>query len=177
MFAPKNRPVKKTGRDTPVRVNTHIPYNKRMANRKAAYDSYMASAEWRERREEYYRSRDKVCAACGGRNQIHLHHRTYVRMGKEWDQDLLPLCENCHKQVHDFHKRHTFCLEVATDRAVGLIRAGKPLGRRKQPRRKSGGGRRRKNRGRGQPRYPDRAPAGRRDPVNEALADIEAQRV
>jgi hypothetical protein len=79
-----------------------------------AYDDYMASARWRSRREAYYARYPRVCRACETNKNIHLHHHTYARMGHEHDDDLIPLCETCHMQVHEFHRRTDHSLTAAT---------------------------------------------------------------
>lgn len=44
---------------------------------------------------------------------------TYVRLGRELDQDLVALCESCHDQLHASHKKGESLL-VATKVFLGL---------------------------------------------------------
>lgn len=42
---------------------------------------------------------------CGETERIHLHHKTYERIGEELLTDLVPLCPNCHTLVHVLERR------------------------------------------------------------------------
>ncbi len=37
---------------------------------------------------------------CGTKTNLHLHHRTYKRLGRERLNDLVPLCKAHHEQAH-----------------------------------------------------------------------------
>ncbi len=46
-----------------------------------------------------------LCEFCRcSKNVLHLHHRTYKRLGKEYLGDVVLLCEYCHLKVHKIHK-------------------------------------------------------------------------
>lgn len=97
-----------------------------------AYKEYINSPVWKERRERYFSTHEKVCRACGGGNRIHLHHQTYERFGAggEWDRDLVPLCFWCHQEVHKYHKkmkrrRGGMVLSKATSNVVKAIQKRK----------------------------------------------------
>lgn len=74
----------------------------------------MSSAQWRKRRDLYFKTHDKVCAACKADGYIHLHHLNYDHFGAERDIDLLPLCYACHKQVHYIQKTEKISIAAAT---------------------------------------------------------------
>lgn len=65
------------------------------------YREYLASDHWKELRARYYARYPRQCKACGATRDIQLHHRTYKRLGKEWLMDLVPLCAEHHKALHD----------------------------------------------------------------------------
>lgn len=65
-----------------------------------AYLAYLNSPEWRKQRNRALKLADYKCARCGSKRRPHVHHLTYERLGKEWDQDLEVLCESCHKGEH-----------------------------------------------------------------------------
>ena len=70
-------------------------------SREEVYRAYIRSADWRRVRDRYWRSGlPKVCQGCGAIEGLHLHHRTYKRLGAERLTDLVPLCESCHAEVH-----------------------------------------------------------------------------
>jgi len=79
------------------------------------YHTYIVSPEWLYRKQEYYRSHKKECRTCGSEDrQIHLHHRTYARVYREDDTDLMPLCSECHSALHYLQGRFSITVEEAT---------------------------------------------------------------
>jgi hypothetical protein len=68
------------------------------------YKNYIRSSAWDRRKVAYYAHHPKVCRACGSKEEIHLHHHTYARLTHEIDDDLVPLCKNCHELVHDYSR-------------------------------------------------------------------------
>lgn len=79
------------------------------------YHTYIVSPEWLYRKQEYYKSHKKECRTCGSLDrQIHLHHRTYARVYKEDDADLVPLCSECHSSLHYLQSRFSLSVEDAT---------------------------------------------------------------
>ena len=69
-----------------------------------SYEAYINSDAWSRRRELYFTKHPKRCVACGETEKIHLHHKTYARMGRELDKDLSALCEFCHSTLHRWHQ-------------------------------------------------------------------------
>lgn len=70
------------------------------------YREYMASEDWRTRREEFLAQPDNQwCFDCGVTREQHrefwgcdisVHHVSYRRVGAELDADLQTLCRTCH---------------------------------------------------------------------------------
>ena len=64
------------------------------------YQEYLNSSHWKEVsaqcREEY----DNRCAICGSTEKLNVHHWTYERLGEEYPEDLVCLCQACHERVH-----------------------------------------------------------------------------
>lgn len=67
------------------------------------YHDYLQSQEWKEKA-----TREKIknpnCSLCNRKGDLHVHHRTYVRAGKEQDGDLIVLCSDCHNIFHKYYK-------------------------------------------------------------------------
>lgn len=84
------------------------------------YDQYISSSKWERRKVAYYAKHPRVCRACGTDERIHLHHHTYARMGHELDDDLVPLCQNCHDLVHRLHRAKRGSLTRATSEFLAL---------------------------------------------------------
>lgn len=92
----------------------------------AAYDAYIGSVEWAERREQFYANNKRYCRACYSHKRLNVHHRTYERMGAELDEDLICLCERCHKRVHDLHNLdRSQNLAAVTDLVITTIKAAR----------------------------------------------------
>lgn len=55
-----------------------------------------------------------------GTEKIHVHHKTYKRFTNERvDLDLIPLCKDCHKNLHIFCKRNKLSYWHGTEKFVG----------------------------------------------------------
>lgn len=72
---------------------------------KSQYREYIASEEWQERRKKYLVQHPR-CMECGlprwlaivaYDQDLHVHHRSYARVGHELDEDLQALCRSCHE--------------------------------------------------------------------------------
>lgn len=70
---------------------------------RSRYEEYINSDAWSERRAAFFEHHPRRCRSCGTGKQIHLHHTTYQRLGREEDEDLVPLCEHHHRVVHRLH--------------------------------------------------------------------------
>jgi 5-methylcytosine-specific restriction endonuclease McrA len=69
----------------------------------AGYSDYINSDAWREVRRRYWASKmPKDCYVCGRSRHpgMHLHHRTYKNLGNERLMDLVPVCPECHEEIH-----------------------------------------------------------------------------
>ena len=83
---------------------------RRPLSRRDAYAVYIASAEWRSKREAFRRYWVRshgvwACAVCGTTVNRHTHHITYERLGNEAMEDLLPVCQLHLHQVHRQERR------------------------------------------------------------------------
>ena len=90
------------------------------------YAEYIASAEWGERRRRRLEKDGYRCQGCGSEDDLHVHHRTYERLGNELPDDLVTACEICHTFIHQEQARTGRPLDLATDAALALIRASGP---------------------------------------------------
>ena len=64
------------------------------------YKNYIASDRWARKKQKYFQKHKKECSACGQKNNIHLHHKTYSRLTIERPNDLVPICKSCHDKIH-----------------------------------------------------------------------------
>lgn len=75
------------------------------------YAIYLTSPHWLKFRNEYRETVDFCCFICGEAADD-IHHTTYVRIGCERFDDVVPLCRKDHELAHELVKSG-----VALDRA------------------------------------------------------------
>ena len=63
------------------------------------YLAYLNSPAWRATRNRALYLARWRCEKCGAKRALQVHHRSYERLGGEWDVDLEVLCEGCHREV------------------------------------------------------------------------------
>lgn len=67
-----------------------------------SYYSYLRSDLWVNFKKTYFiKNKIKKCAKCEATEFLSLHHRTYIRLGKEKFSDIILLCSKCHKRKHN----------------------------------------------------------------------------
>lgn len=64
------------------------------------YDQYLQSRHWQIVRWQFEQLVPKICVHCGNTKNLNIHHLTYERIGRELPNDLVYLCELCHKRWH-----------------------------------------------------------------------------
>jgi len=68
------------------------------------YINYINSSEWKEKRGRIIDERGQRCEKCGCEkpiSELNLHYKNYdMEYGKESDEDLLLICVDCHKELH-----------------------------------------------------------------------------
>lgn len=64
------------------------------------YFDYLRSDEWEETREQALMWACERCQVCNSPDRLHVHHRTYERVGCEDLADLTVLCAECHRTYH-----------------------------------------------------------------------------
>lgn len=100
-----------------------------------SYEDYISSRGWEIRRADYFAGHPRKCQACGSTVQIQLHHKTYARMGRELDSDLVALCQKCHSEVHERHRKQGGNLADVTDQ---FVKKGWLAQKKNRPARKKG---------------------------------------
>lgn len=70
--------------------------------KKINYQEYIVSEKWFYKREEVFKRKGKKCQKCKSTERLHVHHATYINLGKEdVDKDLFVLCYKCHELYHE----------------------------------------------------------------------------
>lgn len=70
----------------------------------AELDWYYVSPQWAERRQRYFSQHAPRCEACRSTSNIHLHHTEYTNLFDEPDEELVPLCRDCHAECHHLQR-------------------------------------------------------------------------
>ena len=66
------------------------------------YDEYLKTLHWQYVRKAALKRAKYTCQSCSAVNvPLHVHHKSYYRRGHERRTDLIVLCEDCHKRVHN----------------------------------------------------------------------------
>lgn len=73
----------------------------RKGHGKLIYPQYIRSKEWQERCRIFYGKYGRRCAICGTGKEVRMHHMSYLHLGNEKDNELMPLCTHHH---HDYHR-------------------------------------------------------------------------
>jgi 5-methylcytosine-specific restriction endonuclease McrA len=90
------------------------------------YRTYIKSPKWKLVCQRYWHTYGKKCQACGSRQKLHVHHKSYDRFGRELLTDLTGLCDTCHRAVHSIHRANRrISLRLVTERYVLAKRMGK----------------------------------------------------
>lgn len=73
------------------------------------YKHYISSFEWEAKRRQRLAIDKNRCVMCGKPNfkaVLQVHHITYKHLGNEdIKNDLVTLCEDCHKMIHRYYDR------------------------------------------------------------------------
>ena len=75
------------------------------------YQEYLQSAEWKQKANEAKQragNRCQLCNASAKECTLHVHHRTYERLGSEEPMDLTVLCQICHARFHAHLQKPTY---------------------------------------------------------------------
>ncbi len=91
------------------------------------YEEYLNTPEWKEKREMVLELRGRRCEECGSTKDLHVHHWVYCR-GEESLEDLVVLCSNCHKKLHEGKELEVKKERERLDYLVGLILAAEAKG-------------------------------------------------
>lgn len=65
------------------------------------YQEYLQTEHWRNKRKSALKRAKYKCQLCNNKENLQVHHNTYENRGNEKDEDLIVLCEDCHKKFHD----------------------------------------------------------------------------
>lgn len=64
------------------------------------YKKYLLSKEWAQLKVDLFDYRGRICEKCSSKYNLHVHHLTYKNIFNEEPEDLIILCDKCHKTAH-----------------------------------------------------------------------------
>lgn len=90
------------------------------------YKEYIASNDWRKKREKAFELLGRKCKGCGGVENLEVHHLNYENLYNESVLDVEIQCSKCHplsdtqreiKKSYDTWLRNKYedCVDVADD--------------------------------------------------------------
>ncbi len=71
------------------------------------YRGYLKTEEWKMKSSEAKQRASFTCELCGCHEdelkdaKLEVHHVSYVRLGYEKPEDLVVLCSDCHRKIHE----------------------------------------------------------------------------
>lgn len=69
---------------------------------------YLQSSHWQSLRKRVLELSGNSCQICGANDQLEVHHITYNNLYRERKDDLVCLCHDCHKAIHEYITAHRF---------------------------------------------------------------------
>ena len=67
---------------------------------KIAYEKYIASPQWQDKRRQAFALYGRKCKHCGAKKELQVHHKTYANLFNERMEDLEIACKKCHMAIH-----------------------------------------------------------------------------
>ena len=66
-----------------------------------SYTEYLKGEDWAKKRRQALKRDGYKCFLCQQKHHLHVHHMKYRKWYNVKPNDLVVLCEDCHKMVHD----------------------------------------------------------------------------
>jgi len=65
------------------------------------YKDYLSSPAWHKKRTQIFIRSGKICEICKTNKAEEVHHKTYKHIYKEPLEDLIAVCQTCHRAEHN----------------------------------------------------------------------------
>ncbi len=78
---------------------------------KQEYQKALNSPKWKAKRKLILIRDNYTCLKCGCKNNLHIHHKYYIKDKMPWEVPndcLITLCKNCHEKEHEGRNISTF---------------------------------------------------------------------
>ena len=77
-----------------------IIYNCKTGEKVETYIEYLNTNHWKAMKVRMKNHYVYECCFCRTRKRLHIHHKTYERVGNERLSDLVYACKDCHDLLH-----------------------------------------------------------------------------
>lgn len=91
---------------------------------KLQYQKYLKTEHWQTIRRIKLETSGFKCQMCSKSNKLHVHHNNYSNLHKEKLEDLIVLCEDCHKKHHNIKPSETEKCKTDTETIKDLTQHG-----------------------------------------------------
>lgn len=71
------------------------------ANKNIPYKEYLKTKHWKIIRAKALKRANNHCQLCGSKYRLQVHHNNYKHLWHEHPDDLIVLCDNCHRKFHN----------------------------------------------------------------------------
>ena len=68
---------------------------------RARYEAHLKSTAWRMKRQQVLARAKDRCEGCGVHMATQVQHITYEHLGNEFLFELVAVCDDCHRRIHD----------------------------------------------------------------------------
>lgn len=82
-------------------VKDDIQENNFWNSKRGKYIKYLSSEDWKKVRELVLKRDENKCQKCKTKNADEVHHLTYENLFNEKLEDLISVCHDCHKKIHE----------------------------------------------------------------------------
>jgi hypothetical protein len=64
------------------------------------YNDYLNTEHWKHFRKETLKFYNNRCVICSSEKNLNVHHKNYSNRGRETFNDVIVVCNKCHKEIH-----------------------------------------------------------------------------
>ena len=87
------------------------------------YRKYLQSEHWKAFRLKALERASYACQLCNRKQKdgvtLHVHHRSYTRIGHEDEMDVVVLCSECHKKFHGINEDNKITCMTSKPKTMG----------------------------------------------------------
>ena len=86
-------------------IKEDIQTNNFWNSKRGRYIQYLNSDEWKKIRSLVLKRDENKCQKCKIKDAEEVHHKTYDNLYNENLEDLISVCQKCHKEIHELEEK------------------------------------------------------------------------